>query len=165
MKLNKDKKALALILDFFSSQDYNIQTIETENGNAVMVTKGIYMIGMVFTTTTVHNKRMIKVEEIRINEKIQRNKIGTFNMGIILNMANICDVKVGLWTEGQQHLDKWYKNLGFEFIEINDKTGDYWYEKKPNDKHEDYLHKKLSEEELRIYKTVKQISKTKINKL
>ncbi|MGL5713348.1 MAG: hypothetical protein ACRCX2_10045 [Paraclostridium sp.] len=159
------KKALALILDYFKCYEFDIQFGEGDNGHFVMISKNLFEIGIALTTCTVRGRRLLKIEDIRLDNDIQRGGLGTYFIGIILNMANITNVTTGLWTEGETHLDKWYKNLGFKLIEINDITGHYWYEKKPNTKHERYMSIKVPTEAYNVYKRLKIVSKDKLKDL
>lgn len=81
---------------------------------------------MAITVCNTDKHRVIKIEEILVNENYRNQGLGTNLLKDTMEIARANDCIVGLWCEinNKRGLD-YYKRLGFKLV---DKINDYWLE-------------------------------------
>lgn len=85
-------------------------------------------VGLWAEVIGLHNKYIVEIKELTIDEDIQGRGIGTSIMYAITRSAEHCGAKVGLWVKSDNKKSlKWYKRMGFK-PKAKAKNGDIWLE-------------------------------------
>ena len=96
-----------------------------QNGNNYIILSN-RKFNMAITVCNTDKHRVIKIEEILVNENYRNQGLGTNLLKDTMEIARANDCIVGLWCEikNKRGLD-YYKRLGFKLV---DKINDYWLE-------------------------------------
>lgn len=148
MKLTKERVLLGILESYYKTIGFNSQTIETDGGNALLLSMGLMDVAIVITICDVKGRSFIKIDELFLSEGRRSKGIGSSIMSVICMSCEELDVELGLWTE-DLHLKKWYGKFGLVPVEVNDITGHYWFEKKTSMDNK-YLKKKLGKRNFKM---------------